>query len=207
MAAPTLNVVCVKAKPRYDHQYVNKLYKAVRQHLSIPLRFFCLTDDVSGLKCRTKNLPHQLHDWWGKLYLFNLYFEGKVLYLDLDTLITGPLDFVNDYEGDFAILRDFYRPEGYGSGVMLWNGGKQPRHVWDNWFANPVIHPLGDQGWIEEQVKDADRLQDIFPGKIVSYKVDCANGLPEGAAICAFHGLPKPHEFAADHWVTKVWNE
>jgi hypothetical protein len=205
MADTPVNVVCVKSRPLYDHHYVNNLYKAVRNHLSVPYRFFCLTDDPGGLKCRTKKLPPQLRGWWAKLYLFALHFEGLVLYLDLDTLITGPLDFVTDYGGDFAILRDFYRPEGYGSGVMLWN--RTPRHVWDRWFDDPKIHPEGDQGWIEEQVKGADRLQDLFPGKIVSYKADCGNGLPEGAAICAFHGHPKPHELDKDSWAGKIWNE
>ena len=200
-----LTVLCVLSKPGYNAGYVNKLYKAVRKNLSLPHRFVCLTDDDSGLKCRTKKLPPQLKGWWAKLYLFNLHLDGKVLYLDLDTLVTGSLDFIGLYDGDFAILRDFYRPEGYGSGVMMWN--KDHRYIWDEWFENPVIHPLGDQGWIEEKVKSADRLQDIFPGKIVSYKVDCENGLPEGASICAFHGTPKPHEFDENHWVTRKWNE
>jgi hypothetical protein len=200
-----LTVCCVKSKPLYDHHYVNKLQKAVRKHLSLPHRFVCLTDDSSGLKCRTKQLPRELKGWWAKLYLFNLHLEGKVLYLDLDTLVTDSLDFVGEYDGDFAILRDFYRPEGYGSGVMLWN--ETPSHVWDRWFDNPVIHTLGDQGWIEDQIPNADRLQDLYPGKFVSYKADCEKGLPEGASVLCFHGTPKPHDFDSTHWVGKIWNE
>lgn len=99
-------------------------------------------------------------------------------------------------------MRDFYRPDGYGSGVMLWNE-EQPQ-VWDEWVKRPFYHPLGDQGWMEMWVEKADRLQDVFPGKFVSYKAHCRGGLPEGAAAVCMHGHPKPHQ-VADEWVQQHW--
>ena len=53
---------------------------------------------------------------------------------------------------------------------------------------------LGDQVFIEAQVKDAKLWQDEFPKKIVSYKVDCKGGKPKKASIVCFHGLPRPHD-------------
>jgi hypothetical protein len=201
-----LTVVCVKSKPAYDHVWVNRLARMVRANLSAPYRFVCLTDDPSGLACTTKTLPAGLSGWWAKLAMFRPgLFDGTVLYLDLDSLIVGNLDFVREFRGDFAILRDFYRDDGYGSGVMLWT--KPQFHVWQNWIdARRPEHPLGDQGWMEKQVPNARRLQDEFPGKFISYKVHCqGDKLPDGAAVLSFHGTPKNTDFPREHWVSKVW--
>jgi len=205
-----LTVACVLAKPGYGRAWVQRLERMVRANLTVPHRFVCLTDADYGLTCRTKKLPAGLRfgaGWWAKLALFQRgMFEGTVLYLDLDTLIVGDLDFVANWNGDFAILRDFYRPEGYGSGVMLWT--KPMPYVWDEWIERGAPqHPLGDQGWMEQAVPNAHRLQDVFPGKFVSYKVHCQerDEVPEGAAVVSFHGAPKNDDFAEEHWVTKAW--
>lgn len=201
-----LTVVCVKSRPAYDHHYVNRLYRAVEANLTIPHRFVCFTDDDAGIACPTKPLPAGYRKgWYSKLTLHRPgLLKPPVLYLDLDTLIVGSLDFVQYYEGKFAILRDFYRPLGYGSGVMLWNA-PQPQ-VWKRWLAQAQPeHPLGDQGWMEECIPNADRLQDVFPERFVSYKVHCQGGLPRDASVVCFHGFPKPHDFPIGHWVEETW--
>lgn len=203
-----LTVACVKAKPAYDHTWVNRLYRSVKANMTISHRFICYTDDASGIACNTRPLPRGLSGWWSKISLFRPFLiGGPVLYLDLDTLILGNLDFVLSYKGDFAILRDFYRPDGYGSGVMLWNTPQM--HVWQKWLESGMPdHPLGDQGWIEAMIPNADRLQDLFPGKFVSFKVHCENGMPPSdhrAAVLSFHGTPKNDSFPVEHWVTKRW--
>lgn len=206
----SLTVACVLAKPGYGREWVTRLERMVRSNLTVPHRFVCLTDDDGGLKCRTKMLPAGLRfgsGWWAKLALFKPgMFGGTVLYLDLDSLIVGNLDFVAKFNGDFAILRDFYRPDGYGSGVMLWT--KPYPHVWERWLDEGAPqHPLGDQGWMEQAVPNAYRLQDEFPHKFVSYKVHCKerDEIPEGAAVISFHGEPKNKDFPPEHWVTKTW--
>lgn len=201
-----LNVVCVKSRPAYDHHYVNRLYRAVERNLTIPHRFTCFTDDATGVKCHTKPLPpSHRRGWYSKLALHQRgLIDPPVFYLDLDTLIVGSLDFIADYAGDFAILRDFFIPEGYGSGVMLWN--KPQPHVWDQWlFHGEPEHPMGDQGWMQQQVKEADKLQDLWPGKFVSYKAHCLGGLPPDAAVVSFHGYPKNEDFPEEHWVHQYW--
>lgn len=200
-----ITVACVKAKPAYNRQDVERLRAMVKKHLSIPHRFVCLTDDSSGMSCTTKSIPAGLHGWWGKMALYRPgVLDYKTLYLDLDTLIVDSLDFVEEYTGEFAILRDFYRPEGYGSGVMLWN--KPQTQIWDRWnAAGRRDHPLGDQGVVEQYAPGADRLQDLWPGKFVSFKEHCQNGIPEGAAVISMHGWPKIEHFDESHWVKQVW--
>lgn len=200
-----ITVACVKSRPLYSHSYVNRLYRAVRANLSVPHRFICLTDDSAGQACPSKMLPKGLEGWWAKLALFRYgALEPPVIYFDLDTVIVDSIDFMAEFKGDFAILRDFYRPEGMGSGVMLWN--KPQPHVWDNWLAaGRPNHPLGDQGWMEQQVPKAEKIQDLWPGKVKSFKADDLQDGPKGAAVVAFHGQPKPHDFPGGHWVERAW--
>lgn len=198
-----ITVACVKSRPLYAHSYVNRLYRAVQANMRVPHRFVCLTDESRGVACPSRMLPKGLEGWWAKLALFRD-LEPPVIYFDLDTLILDSIDFLTDFTGDFAILRDFYRPEGMGSGVMLWN--KKHPHIWNNWLAaGRPNHPLGDQGWMEEQVPNAQKIQDLWPGKVKSFKADELEEGPKDAAVVCFHGTPKQHDFPEGHWVHTAW--
>ena len=202
-----ITVICVKAKPDYDHKYVNRLYRAVEEHFPVRHRFVCLTDDASGVVCNTKGLPPGVGGWWAKLAMFREgLFDGLCIYFDLDTLICGDISFMAEFIGGFSILRDFYRPEGFGSGVMVWDSPRPD--IWRDWITTgKPIHPLGDQGWMEKKVPDAKLLQDLWPGKFKSYKADGLTDGPDGAAVVCFHGIPKPHHFEDSHWVARAWKE
>lgn len=200
-------VACVKWGDMYGADYVNVLFDMVNRNL-MPHdgKFVCFTDDPAGLDERidVRSLPLTLKGWWNKLYLFKdgIFQSGeRIVFFDLDTLIVGSLDHIVDYDGPFALLRDFYRPNGYGSGVMLWKAGAL-NGVWEYFEKNgfPEIAG-GDQAIIERSGIKADLLQDLFPGKFSSYKVD---GFKKGAAVVCFHGEPKPHN-CNDPLVEKIW--
>ena len=213
-----LNVVCVKHGAVYGSEYVNRLYAMVARNLEAGTEgwFICYTDDATGIDnaIHVRELPADLRGWWGKLYLFapGQFEEGeRVLFFDLDTLILGPLDDIARYEGEFAILRDFYRPNGWGSGVMAWRGGWGAR-IWEQWNkAGRPETPGGDQAWIErclygDSAQKIDIWQDLFPGAFVSFKVHCQPYPPEEARVVCFHGEPKPHDCGRP-WVASVWHE
>lgn len=190
--------------------YVNRLYDGVVRNLQagFPGRFTCFTDDPTGLDpgIHTREVPAGLSGWWAKLYLFSAEaFEAgdRVLYFDLDTVITGPLDNLAMCQSDFAMLRDVYDPTHAGSGVMAWEAGRYTG-IWESWVnaGRPDI-PGGDQVWIET-CTEADRLQDLYPGRLRSYKVDCRYGIPKNTSVVFFHGLPRPHE-VTEGWVPEVW--
>lgn len=180
-----LTVACVNAGDYLGRgaEYVSRLVEGVSANLTVPHRFKIFEGDE--------------HSWWAKLQMFRPHAFAKgerVLYFDLDTVITGPLDDIATYAGPFACLRDFYRPWGLGSGVMLWQHGTC-NDLWSEWVAKgePKLRG-GDQSWVEVMRPDAIRLQDRFPGQIASWKKDCAAGIPAGARIVCFHGTPRPHE-------------
>lgn len=207
-----INIVCVKWGTKYGAEYVNILFDMVNRNLTVggDRRFICFTDDPTGIDAtiQVRALPGDLEGWWNKLYLFKegVFDEGdKVIYLDLDTVITGDMDKIIAYEGNFAILQDFYRPEGLQSSVMLWKAQKNT-FIWDNWdAAGRPKTPGGDQLWIEScRPFPTDILQEIFPMAFVSYKVHCRTRLPKNVSVVVFHGEPRPHE-AEEEWVKLIW--
>lgn len=211
-----LTICCVKGGDLYGPEYVNNLFDMVSRNLrAMPGRFVCFTDDASGIDTRVQcePLPLSLEGWWNKLYLFKpgVFKEGeRVLYFDLDTLILGDIDEIAGFIAPFAMLRDFYRPDHWASGVMAFTVGKETAQIWNRWLsANKLRIDGGDQAWIEkiliERSIKPELLQDIFPGQFVSYKADCLGVAPKrGTRIVCFHGHPRPHECGAD-WVKGVW--
>lgn len=214
-----LIVACVQAGNYCGRgaEYVNILYDMVTRNLPEGYRgvFRCFTDNPAGLHSNidARPLPAPgLKGWWNKLALFKdgvFGADDRVVYLDLDTLITGRLDEIVSYDGEFAIMDDLFRPTedsifgGWQSGVMAWRGGFGA-HIWDRFVAAgyPDV-PGGDQAWIRQCQPSADLLQSLYPGRIVSYKANAGAIHPTASIVC-FHGHPRPHEVLTG-WVPMVW--
>lgn len=212
-----ITVICLKAGTAYGPEYVNILFDMVRRNLieGYPGRFVCITDDTSGLNegIETLPLPADLPKWWGKLYMFKngLFEDGeRCLFFDLDTLIVGPIDALAGYRGDFATLRDFYFPQQVGPAVIAWKAGGVASTIWQEWEAQGrPWNEMGDLWWINSLdqgrfAHDCYKLQDVFPGKFVSYKASCHPYPPKGTAVVCFHGQPKPDNCGAE-WVADTW--
>lgn len=194
-------------------EYVEKLYGMLSNSLpeGLTFRFVCFTDQpFDGVECRP--LPAaNLIGWNQKIALFRpgLFPDGeRVVFLDLDTLLLGRIDRLVDFQGEFAVLRDFWRPDGLGPAVMAWRAGFG-HWIWDEYVkAGFPSLERGDQEWLEWIfARDAYQpaiLQDLYPGLFCSYKADCNPHPPAGARVVCLHGLPRPHE--VEGWVADVWN-
>ena len=189
-----LNVICVNHRNYLGRgqEYVDRLRRGVERNLTLDFVWREI-GDVDGVE-----------GWWAKLAIFRPGdFKGRCLYIDLDTIITGSLDHLASYDGPFAGLTDFYHPELFASGVMMWEAGEAD-HIWTNWekAGRPMFHPRGDGAWIESMMPAASRLQTLFPSQFVSFKAHCAQGIPANARMVCFHGLPRPHVMAElmGHW-------
>ena len=44
-----VNILCVKWGTRYDSEYVNKLYRGIKNNCTKKFKFYCFTDDSTGL--------------------------------------------------------------------------------------------------------------------------------------------------------------
>lgn len=208
-----LNIVCLNAGDYLGmgQKYVEILCDSVLRNLppEVKFKFICFTDDPNPYEngIEKRDLHPELKGWWHKLSLFKkgVFPEGdRVIFFDLDTVITSALDEIVKYDGPFAILRDAYRPDGWQSSVMAWTPSEATEHIWNSFEAVgfPDIKG-GDQAWIERTYNNPDFWQDIFPDKFVSYKVQAKEEIPKGASVVFFHWKPRPHECKG--WVEQFW--
>jgi hypothetical protein len=125
--------------------------------------------------------------WWSKLELCRPDIKGDLFYLDLDTtVISMPQMPTAD-----TVLRDFMQPDVIGSGLMYLTEATRA-HIWAHWIKSPGKHITrhiikGDQDYLLQHLKDAQRWQDI--AKVYSYK---CHGTPADADIICWHGKPRP---------------
>ena len=208
-----LQIVCINAGNYLGRgkEYVQILADMVSRNLAEGYegQFTVFTDDPEDYPGINKRpLPHDgLNGWFNKLALFKkgVFDEGdRVIFLDLDTVLAGPLDDIFAYNGKFAILRDFYRPWGKQSSVMAWTPCEDTYHIWNSFEASEFPNmPGGDQEWIELTYQNPDIWQDLYPGRFVSFKVHCKDGPPKKSSVIVFHGNPRPHDVGG--WVEKIW--
>lgn len=212
-----VTIACVlKSGGLYNASWVSKLKNGVERNLTKLHRFVCLSD--VDVPCERIPLRHDWPGWWSKVELFSPWMEqeGRILYLDLDTLITGNIDDFAGYEGSsVCITKDFYC--GVPSQSVLNFSPGSLRHLWDAFTSDPqkwmddgdrkVAPHFGDQVLMTKchMPRPIDYWQDVIPGQLVSFKVHCRDGLPENARVVCFHGKPKQCDFTGDHWIRKNW--
>jgi hypothetical protein len=209
-----VTICCIKQGVKYCPEYVNVLYSMVQRNVHLAAYdFVCFTEDARGVdpRIRIEPLPAgNFPGWWQKLGLFKKKIKGirteKILFFDLDIVITGFVDRLLEFNSDFAICRD-WPPEmkpfdnSYNSSVFLLRVGSRAQ-VWKN-FSMEAMPPggCGDQDWIYKQAPDAD----LFPYDWTpSYRLrQLQHGKPENAMAVIFHGDPKPDK--CNGWHREYW--
>ncbi len=221
-------VICMKWGTLYGPDYVNVLYRAVADNLSIPFRFVCLTDDDSGLlpEVEAFAIPEipvgeagYAFGGWPKLCVFakDLYgLTGRCLFVDLDTVIVGDITPMVQMEGGVCVIRewrrliDYFRPWGKNgmTSIFAFTLGEQtqildkfvedPKYAYDNYRS--------EQRWVTDYAKD---MRFWRPGWVVSFKrtlmaAPILNWFIKPRApkadsiIVAFHGDPRPAHVVPD---------
>lgn len=227
----TRTVICMKWGTLYPAVYVNVLYRAVRANLTGPFRFVCLTDDTEGLdpEVETFAIPDMGlsdFDWkkggWAKLSVFKkeLYdIEGRCLFLDLDSVIAGPLDDLFDYPGDVVVIDSSENWRGQPGAVtpsamtsiFAFTAGKNPE-VYENFMAD-------DAGMVAKYRIEQIYLQGELAGEmtfwprdwVVSFKWHLRRPVlsgfvlpprpaPANCRLIAFHGEPRPIDLVRSGW-------
>lgn len=191
-------IVCIKWGTSYPADDVNILYQGVKDHISGPFRFLCLTDNAAGLREEvevldlpaTGGLSLRWRGCWPKLAMFKrgvLDGVDLALYLDLDVVIVGSLDPIVDHARDNAglhILREWnptiwnlvplsWRPDRGGqSSMVAWRPGEQD-HLFDNVVADPepaYRQWRNDQRYIRQKARDGHYFPPDF---CISFRRHC----------------------------------
>jgi len=212
-----LVVTCVFYGTKYKVEYVHKLKSAVERNLSVPIRFVCLSDrEIDGVETvPLPTLDKKREGWWQKVWLFypGLFEDGdRVLYFDLDVVITGDLDYLaHQWAPEPLIMIYNFGPNrghcAHNSSVMLWSANDERLNPIFTQYANDsdkIMNALhGDQCWIWRVLRDnvANWPRDL----IDSYKYDCRGKKQNPLSrVVVFHGDPKPDQ-CREPWVIANW--
>ena len=198
-----LTVCCLNAGNYLSRgaEYVAKLRRGVERNLTVPYEFIEVTETPD-------NYPV---GWFKKLTLLTM-FDGDVLYLDLDVIVSGSLDRLVDIFGtdksriwarddwSYPVTNPRIGLEAtINSSVMLWSGRKDMSRL----TQRMIDTTHGDQGIIT-QLFWPNGIG-LLPGELVkSYKYDVGRGGQEPGPVTVFHGQPKPHQ-VDDEWVRRCW--
>ena len=190
--------------PELGVHYVEQLYSGVSRYAprNLPWRFVCFTDAARRIEgVPTRPLPEGLHGFFSKLYVFapTAFPVGqRVVYLDLDTAITGQLDDICRIPLEAPVaLSNVWAPGHIGSGLLSFRAGKAVHRFWNDFEqcigqGSPYSHPnpgkppprvpgtlfqwgpMGtgirtDEQWLMNYAP-WESFQKLLPGRLLSYK-------------------------------------
>lgn len=200
-------------------EYVNKLYRGIERNLTIPHQFRCFTDRVrlpgadKGIKLLP--IPPNVMNWRRNLKKLIMFAPDNdlsrwVLAIDLDVVITGSLDDIVCWRGEF-ITCDSVKSSGKMGGTLIgFYAGWGEDLLWNYFLKNP---------WIADEVKGSERKlyrlrigkynlwQREIPNQVYHYRSlsgTIEKRLPLNARIVYFTGQPKPHQ-VQEGWVKEYW--
>jgi len=211
-----ITVACVFWGNKFSEDYVYNLKSMVERNTTVPHQFVCFSDrELEGIK--TVKLIPGYEGWWNKMQMFNTDFRlgNRVVYLDLDTLIVGNIDWLLEYDGMFMGIEDLgsvneHQPELKGrlqSGVMSWDY-RLNSHLWNRFTSSGESQRYrGDGEYLNHIVPKYQRdfIQKRYKGKLKSYKYQVySEGITDDLSIICFHGRPSIPQ-AMTETVTTGW--
>jgi hypothetical protein len=234
----SIDCACVLHGTKYDWTYVDRLYNMLGKNLSLPVNLHVWTEYHREVP--EHMIKHTLDDWpgisgpkkswWYKMQMFNPeYFNGDLLYFDLDIVIVRKIDWILSLDTEYFYgIKDFKRLqnpfyESINSSVMWFNTDKFS-WIWDR-FSQHNIRAIvnryhGDQDYLNDIIPKAQR-QYFDLDLIKSWRWQCYDGgmnftkkthyrpgvgteIDDKTAILVFHGNPKPHEIS-DPVIQNLW--
>ena len=200
-----LTVWCVCIGDKYNTGYVYALKEMVSRNLTLPHTFKCITTHyLHGINTVNPFVPYQ--GFWCKMSLFApTVATGPSIYLDLDVVITGNIDYLADYTDTFSAPPNWAN-SGHGgiqSSVMCWPGNwtfpyDEIRKDWPGTVdSNGYREMRGYKFWGDQEYLWCilgDNWEKIPNVGSYKYHVMSSGTIPEWMRICVFHGRPDPHE-------------
>lgn len=212
-----ITVACVFWGDKFSEDYVYNLKSMVERNTTVPHQFVCFSDrEIDGIK--TRKLIPGYEGWWNKMQMFNTDFRlnKRVVYLDLDTLIVGNIDWLLNYDGMFMGIEDLgsvnehqsYLKSKLQSGVMSWDY-RLNNHLWQRFISSNEHKKFrGDGEYLNHIIPKYQRdfVQRRYKNKMKSYKYQVySEGITDDLSIVCFHGRPSIVQ-AMSETVSTGWN-
>lgn len=197
---------------KYGPEYVERLRAGVARNLSQPHEFRVFTPEpedehltqIPGCFARLRAFDP---DWQARNGI-----TGRLVCLDLDLIVTGPLDEVFDRPESFVILGDVNtsNPCPINGSVWMLRAGTRP-DVWTDFSLDaarmiPFDSFPDDQAWFDHKMPGAATFTHEH-GAYAYQKKHWPRGeaLPKNASIVAFPGWRDPSGFTHLDWVKRHW--
>lgn len=197
---------------KYGPEYVERLQAGVARHLKQPYEFKVFTPPVVDMDLT------EVKGCFARLRLFDPEFqrangiEGRVVCMDLDLIVTGPLDELFDRPEPFVILQgvNSVNPCPYNGSLWMLQAGYRP-DVWSEFSlelaAKVPYHEFpDDQAWFADMMPDAGAFgpeQGVYAFQKPGWPK--GDALPKDARIVAFPGWRDPSKFVHLSWVKANW--
>lgn len=196
-----INCICIKYGTAYGPEYVNRLRAGLARNTRSDLRFFCMTDDRTGIGPGVELLPLPQEPFAdrmekaletapkrGRLKKISLFrpdlipdLTGPLLVLDLDVAITGPIDDLRDFAPGKLCMRREWRSSGrapsVGHGSVERFDPRLHTYLYDFMARDPEAAVAfgggSEQTYTSASAVRAGDFQPFPDDWIVSFKYDC----------------------------------
>lgn len=218
---------------------VEKLLNGLSRHIEQDFYFHCVTDDLAkvsalvGKKQRPGVAVGISNDIWdieltkikgcfARLRMFDPEWQGtiplsegdRLVCVDLDVVITGPLDTLFNRPENFCILlgANASNPCRVNGSLMMLRAGAHPE-VWSEFSLDaaakiPAFEFPDDQGWIDVMIPRAAGWEAGPRSGVYSFKKTSwppGDDLPKDARMVVFPGWRSPEKFKHLPWVKTHW--
>lgn len=214
---------------KYSTEDVRKLREGVRRYLKQPFRFLVMTErerewtPPPGIERHAIKDPELLQHrgCFARLRMFdygwqrNRDLDDRLVCLDLDMVILGPLDKLFERSETFVILggANSVNPCPYNGSVMMLRTGHH-REVWDD-FSIEAAKKIkfyefpDDQGWLAHKLPNAatwpcGRKSGIYAFMKPGWPINQLDPPPD-ARIVAFPGARRPQDYRHLKWIRQNW--
>ena len=211
---------------KYGQSDVNKLYHGLRRNLKQRFRFIlfssqpCNPPDVERHHIWDRQLT-AVRGCFARLRMFDPEFQakhkisGRLVCIDLDTVITANCDPVFDRPEPFVILQggNSINPCPFTGALMMVRAGFYST-LWNDFDISkidriPFYEFPDDQGWVHYKVPEAAGWKCGQDGVYAFQKPGWPGGtsLPRDARLVTFNGWRSPRKFQSLDWIRRNWVE
>lgn len=201
---------------KYGPEYIQKLFAGVRRNLSqdyLPM--------VTTPQAEDRHLT-EIKGCFARLRMFDPAWQAangfkpgdRIVCMDLDLIVTGPLDELFDREEPFVILQgaNAVNPCPFNGSLWMLKAGYRP-DVWHEFSlelaAKVPFHEFpDDQAWLADMIPDAAGWQAGKESGVYAFQKrgwPKGEALPKDARIVAFPGWRDPSQYTRLDWVREHW--
>lgn len=209
-----LNVVVFRWGKKYSSDYVDKLKSGLRRHIAQEFKFCVVAPEdedeyltkIPGCFCRLRAFDPAWQEKHG--------LKGRIVCIDLDVVVTGPLDPLFNRPEPFVILEGANASNPGRANGSLWmlRAGYRPDVCSDFTIAKSYtvkhFEFPDDQAWFEAKMPDFASWQcGPVSGVYAFQKPMWPKGLalPKDARLVVFPGWRDPAKFSHLDWVRTNW--